>query len=80
MQKLKPMDVTLQIIPSGGVSPSKWASLLFKQAYTYQSLLVANSTLLYLDLPSIVLLVDAIQPPIDVVRSYLGSWYKYITR
>jgi hypothetical protein len=54
------MDVTLWIVPLGGFFLAKWASSLFKQAYTYQPLLVAKFTLLYLDSPSIVLLVDAI--------------------
>jgi hypothetical protein len=60
MQESKQMDVTLWIVPLGGFFLAKWASSLFKQAYTYQPLLVAKFTLLYLDSPSIVLLVDAI--------------------
>jgi hypothetical protein len=35
MQKLEQTDVTLQTTPLGGFFPTKWASSLFKHAYTY---------------------------------------------
>jgi len=80
MQESEQTNVTLVIIPSSGFFLAKRAFSLFKHAYTYQSLLAAKFTLLYLDLLSIVVLADAVQPLIDVVRSYLASWYKDITR
>jgi hypothetical protein len=42
--------------------------------------MTAESALLYLDLPSSVLLADAAQPLTDAARSYLASRYKDITR
>jgi hypothetical protein len=80
MQDSKQTNVTLWIVPSSGFSPTKWASSLFKHAYTYQSLLAAKFAMLYLDLPSIVLLANVIQPLTDATHLYLASWYKNITR
>jgi hypothetical protein len=77
MQESKQIDV---IVPSNGFSPTKWASSLFKHAYTYQSLLATKFALLYLDLSSIVFLADVIQTLINATHSYLASWYKDITR
>jgi hypothetical protein len=80
MQESEQTNVTMRIVPLGGFFPTIWASSMFKLAYTYQSLLAIKFGLLYLDLPSIILLVDVIQPLIVATRSYLASWYKYITK
>jgi len=80
MQESKQIDVTLWIVSSSGFFPTKWASSLFKQTYTHHSLLATKFALLYLDLLSIVLLADVVQPLTDATHSYLASWYKNITR